>query len=386
LTALEALARAILWVYADRRRTLLINAGVFVVLIAIAQVHQAVADGGAACGTGTPGLIDSTAANIQTLAASWPTTMLGGITPLYWSILGLGICFALAFEMPGTNGNPGAVFTVLAKYLFLPVFLSGLFFAAPTLGPALVDGLISTGAGADTAAGVTPPFTSLSTIEPGHVFVQFDCMVTVVDDSLYKPAMLFDFVAQPLIVLKTAIQTAVAEFTIHASGLIAMVELFAFQVEATFVLGIGIVLMVGIASQATMGFPMRYLGALVGLGIKGAALVLLIGVMLAEATAFQTSLSALAAAGKPINSSTLDIVSMTLLALVAIAWFVPNMLSSLGGAPGVNFGSAIAAALTLSQVLNTVRGLGGGSKGPAPKPPAPTSPNPPAPPPIILSP
>ncbi len=384
LSTLEGIARGILWVYSDKRRTIAFNIAMFLVDVVFVQAHRVSAGGGPACTTGAPGLIDTTAANIQSLAATWPSTILGGVTPLYWAILGLAICFALVFEMPGTNGNPGAVFTVLAKFLFLPVFLSGLFFSAPTLGPALVNGFISTGASADTAAGVTAPFTSLSTIEPGHVFKQFDCLVDSVDGTLYQPGMVFDLLSQPVTVIKTAIQTAGAELTIHGSGLLAMVELFGFQVEATFVLGIGIILMVGLASQVLMGFPMRYLGALIGLGIKGAGLALLIGVMLSEAASFQTQLNNVVGSGSMLGSSALDTIALTLLALAISAWFVPNILATLGGAPGVSFGTFIAAALTLSQVLQTLRGA-------VPKPP-PSSPNPntptapTSPPPILLTP
>jgi len=333
---------------AAKRKVLMIMAFALIGLFFSFLTH-ARAGAPAACGPGAPGFIDDASNELTGMMSSWPQLIISAMSPVFWSILTFATITALAFELPKNVGNPAGVMLTLATCLFAPIMAGTFFMATPTLGPQIVDNMLGATAGLPAGADVSPSFTSLSGIAPGDAFMRYACIAQKIDDNSTSKSTGLDLLKNPVGTLVDAAAVVFGEIVCYVAGAIVMVALFMFKVEAVFVVGIGAVLMVGAAASLLYGFPLRYLGALIGLGLHGIALSFLTGVSLHEATRMENVFQP----GKIMPPHDLLLASTVLLTLAVMVWKLPELLASIGGTAGFGPASGFAQGMTLQNMLNS---------------------------------
>jgi hypothetical protein len=146
-----------------------------------------------------------------------------------------------------------------------------------------------------------------------------------------------------------------AELIVYGAGGLVMVALFMYKAEALFVIGVGAVLMVGMAAAVLLSFPLRYLGALIGLGLHGIALSFLAGTALNETVRLQSTFDP----SKPLVPHDLLVTCATLLFLGFMIWKLPELLASLGGVAAFSPAGGFAAGMAMQSLLSQVLPKGG---------------------------
>lgn len=379
IRVLEAMARGMHWALATPRRRVLTMTLLAVVGLMLSFMTHAHAADPVSCTTpGTGGVVNDASRDVDAMMSSWPQTMIDWMSPVFWGILSFTSIVGLSLEMPQTHGNVAGVSVVLAKFVALPFLVAAFYYNTPSMGPAIVNNILASSDSFTSGKVVTPKFSNLSSIDPGAAYQQFQCVADKIDDNNDGPYGFADFMKHPVRVLVDSAISFTSEWIVRLSGGLVEFELFAFKFEAMFIIGLGAALMAGLSAGILYSFPLRYLGALIGLGLKGVALAFLAGMDLLEASGAQSAFTA----HSSVPPNVLQSISVGLLWLGIAMWFLPNWLQGLGAHSGVSSAGAFGAASAGASFGGSASGLfgklfgggGGGRGGPPPADGAETQP------------
>lgn len=349
-------ARGMQWVCATKKRQFAFMVLFSTVAVVISHVARAHADAlPTSCGPGQKGFVDQVSDDLSADMSGWPAVMLASVSPVFWTMLSFTTVLGMVLQIPRVSGDGKAIIVTFLSLLIVPIIATWLYLNGPGIATNVVSGLMSSASTMPVHGAVAPTFTSFDSIEPGDAFMKFQCVSDRIDQAINSQNADTSLLTKPIPTILLGIAAAVCEFFTSVAGMIVMIELLLLKCEGMFVISVGVVLLAGLGSPLLYGFPMRYLGALIGLGLKGLSLSVLSGIAIEKAL---VAVNAFSSSQMP-PPHDLFVVALTLIALAALAWFVPNILATLGGAPAMSFASGIAAGMALQSAVSSGMGIFG---------------------------
>ncbi len=355
------LARAIERQTATPRSRLRFSLGV----IALGVVICSVAIGGTAVGQqqqlavchsngGPPGPVDNVVNAYSQSMTAWPQAIINALNGTFFLIWGATFLFAYVDAVIGSGGHVvGLGWGVLRTALRFAVAAAA-FLQAPVWGPGIINGILQT---VDSVTGGTGIHAAAwQSLSPGSVFMNGACIA----GTILHGGVGYNIITDTYHAIVAGFTSAITAVGIIIFYAIVMLSIVLVRLEVPIVLAIGSILCLGLAApDLFLGLPMQYIGALVGLAAKIAALVLLVSKVQDSSTSWLAA----------IQSSALDptaglIIMASIFALSLAAFFVPMVVGTLGGSPAMTLGNVVGAFTSLNSFAqNFTPGSGGGGGG-----------------------